>query len=151
MKVGIDTTKLITYKDWMVPLVRLDPRGGLFSQVHMQLAVEQALTSLNMKAEFQAGWLETEDPKSIDEHIILCAFTTRVVLSHLRLVFDSCQQKDGHPLEAVFEILTQDVQTEVPTMKRQKRADRLHKRPNPFMCFKGSEDDPKTRRPTSWM
>ena len=97
MKVGVDARKLQEYTGWMLPLVRLDPRGGLFTQIHMQLATEAALTSLNLKAEFQAGWLDTSDPQNHEEHVILCAFTTRVAMAHLRLAFDSCMSVDGHP------------------------------------------------------
>ena len=93
MKVGIDIPSLVTRLPLLRLLVAVDPRGGIFLQKHMANSIDDALGKLlGMKGVFLATCTNYEQK-------------TRVMLSHVRICFDSCHEDNDHPLKDLLDII----------------------------------------------
>ena len=105
MKVGIDIPSFVKWLPLLRLLVAVDPRGGIFLQKHMANAIDDALgKSPGMKGVLLAKCTHDEQktPAEILD-IIACKF--RVLLSHVRICFDSCHEDNDHPLRDLFDII----------------------------------------------
>jgi hypothetical protein len=133
-KVGIDVVKLKASEPVILELVQLDTRGGFFSQGDLVAAVLAAI----QPGSFASAMAAKRMP--MDELVTIMCYKLRVMLSHVRYAFDS--QRPGtldHPLQEVFAIMDSPTH-QGGTARKQRRLDRLGRRPNPFICFRGAAD-----------
>ena len=137
MKIGLDRAKLQEHIGLLGDLIRLDARGGLFSQVDMETALAKLLGNAR-----ELGKPLGSDPAGDAEGLRLMAYKIRVMLSHVRITHDGASKTDKlHNLQPLFEVMTAaDARGEVTHAKKLRRTERLQLRPHPFLAFRSSGD-----------
>ncbi len=138
MKVGIDLTELTRSKQLLENLVRLDVRGGLYLQSHLASAVRAIIEEDRSKNLFMAKTISHLKP--YEELVETIAYKMRVMLSHVRLSYDSSKNDEHHSLASIFEIM-KDPPSCSNDARRSRRQQRLMSRPRPFVCFRPSEGE----------
>ena len=131
MKTGISISQLQEHHVMMCGLMRLDPRGGLFAQSHVQAALLETFDKARLLAHAVDAGMQS------DEFVGLVAYKIRVVCSHVRNAHDNTVDAEQHPLAAIFCIL-QDSNASSDSC-RVRRSQRLDKRPHPFSAFRVEE------------
>ena len=155
MKVGIDVKLLASSAKLLQELVTIDPRGGFFIQKHVAKALEKSLDA-DSQSQLLARTLEFA--KTLPEVFELLGYKVRVMLSHLRLTFDSSSDDPNHPLASIFQVMKEGASGAAASSsldaRKSRRQARLATRPNPFVCFRGDpeeEVEKKTDQPTKVM
>ena len=138
-KSGLDQELLVKHARMASELMKVDARGGLFSQKLMCAALAAALSAAKTDAELVLRTLHTGKDK--DEVLQLMAYRLRVLLSHYRVKFDNGSQDEE--LQAVFSHMDGGTNA-VWTAKQARRAARLAKRPHPFKHYQGKSVDDDT-------
>ena len=139
-KKNIDNKKLAAAIGMLTEFVRIDPRGGYFSQKVMGRAVTMTLTD---DPEFTKHLVEQGCGPT--EGFALVAYKTRVELAHLRLKFDGKKEGDEpSPFDEVYNIMKNSAKTD-GSYKKDRRSDRLgithpSNRPHPFINFRGDNE-----------
>ena len=110
--------------------------GGCFAHALFEVAVTQAVASPEFEKRCMEEW---QKPQA--EVLGLITYKLRVMCSHVRLVFDCCStDRQAHPLGELFMKMSEPKDEHGSNMRRQRRAERLSKRQNPFICFRSTED-----------
>ena len=110
--------------------MKVDGRGGIFFQEHVNAALAQTLDPAIV------ALAATGNSKTIGETIGLLAYKCRVMCSHLRACHDNrSSEQDDHSLQDVFQLMGAGEQKF--SAKRRKRDARLT-REHPFVCFRGA-------------
>ena len=136
-KTGVNLEQLSKTTKLLCDLVRLDPRGAIFSQADVSKALHVVVNDPRFLTLNSEKW---QQPESDARE--LTAYTVRVICSHMRICYDSCKDLANHALSQVFEIMT----SAQPSSKQQhfrvkRRHHRLTKRQNPFVCFRVEENN----------
>ena len=108
MATGIDLTLLRLNSHMLGALIRIDPRGGYFAQEHIEKTLI-GITAPEELLKLLETAKETLEAGSILEVIGKMAYHIRVMLAHVRHIYDSfipCEEKP-HPLQPLFSIMTQ--------------------------------------------
>ena len=111
------------------------------------MALEREGTSEDMASK------KTADMQSSSEVHSLVAYKLRVALAHVRKLFDTCTDFEGHPLAPMFAILRRPKDDDVQS-KRRRLDQRMGSRVHPFPSFRkpnqesddddaAQEEDPK--------
>ena len=101
-KVGIDLHELEKMIPMLSNLCRVDPRGGIFSQPMLSAAISSALQQ-SLEFEFLCNHLQK--PRAEVEELF--AYKLRVMLAHVRVVFDTSVH-NGHQLEVLLRLLKEE-------------------------------------------
>ena len=125
---------LLQSKGMMLDLLRLDPRGGVFSQTTMCEALRTALAEFNTLDQFVDKGDKT---KSDAELLMMCAYKLRVMCAHVRQKFDKGTLKNEEFWE-LFEVMRESASSRE---RRGRRLERVLDRPNPFMMFRTDEEE----------
>ena len=126
MKVGIETQKLLEWKPLLTALVRIDRRGGYFSQRTLATTLQTSLDNEHLADRFCANTLASG--RSHLEQYQVVTYKLRVMLSHIRLKFDGGVKDDR--FKEIYDILANK-----SFAKRQRRSERVAT-DNPFVCFR---------------
>ena len=113
-------------------LLRVDARGGFFTHGHMVAAVEAVWKGQQQNLE-----------GTTEDCVELISYKLRVMLSHVRNVFDSCADRDQHKLNRLFGIRSSppDPEAHKSDDRKIRRTGRALKRLSPFICYRGEGDD----------
>ncbi len=135
-KVGLNMEILTANSDMMLPLVNIDNRGGIFGQSALTEALRLVVRSDNLELLLTAKTLIHN--KTMDETLALMAYKVRVMLSHVRVKFDSHVAGTACPpgFDKIFETMSMPRPT---TSRRTRRMERLSSRPNPFLHFRAED------------
>lgn len=131
-----DQVALLSAKGFLLELVQLDPRGGVFSHGDMTAGLAGAIQTMQQRSAFPASEEDFEDTVGV------MSYRARVMTSHLRQSFDSSTHHEAHALAELFAVMRPGAWS--PESKRTRRDDRLHVRPHPFLNFReqmASDDD----------
>jgi hypothetical protein len=101
MKVGRNPEKILMYKELLMGLFTLDPRGGHFLQGDVEQSVEKAVTDASLMDGF--GRLAAAAGRSIDEMRNMIAYKIRVMCSHAREMASNCD--DASPLKDLYDMV----------------------------------------------
>ena len=87
MKAGINCPLLVRAADVLKALLRIDPRGGVFSQGMLTEAFETCLGASGLRE--TAVMAAMAEGKGLGEWCCLTMYRVRVMLAHIRMKFDS--------------------------------------------------------------
>ena len=132
-KVGIDVPKLLENVKLLTDLVKLDSRGGILAQADCTEALQ---TVLQQDADAQSTMYghAIDGMENASETVALTAYMVRVMLSHVRSLFDSNRSAD-HPLQALFSCMRSPGDS-----RKVRRTDRLVERQHPFLAYRTEPD-----------
>ena len=122
-------------------LVKLDTRGGFFSNGDLVAAVKASVVDKAGEVAMQAKALEAHKP--LEDMYLMIAYKIRVMLSHVRYACDT-HSGDAHPLKLLFDLMIDGPAPTTPLSdpRRMRRTERLgNKRPHPFTCFRPADDE----------
>jgi len=125
-------------------LIRLDSRGGLFSQPTMKEGLRLSLMADGLLPTFHKYSSAEYGP---EEQLGMAGYKMRVALNHLRSLFDGGSVAAF--LQPHFELMRQS-RPQVQSAKCVRRAERLQARPHPFPHFRSQdaeEDDDDSQAP----
>ena len=128
----LDNEQLHEAAPMLEGMVKLDSRGGYFSQCDMKKGVQQAIESNSLEASLVAAC--GHQAHNIDEACSIMAYKLRVMLAHIRRKFDAGTEHTW--LSSMFEHMKE--QSKDPA--NNKRVERLGSRPNPFLHFRSSPE-----------
>lgn len=135
MKVGINLDLLAHASNMITSLVEIDNRGGIFIQQHMGKALLSIFAEDDHKNNLIARTLHMQKPyEEIVDHI---AYRVRVMLSHIRIVFDASGEDKHHPLASIFSVMNKP--NTLFDARKVRRQQRLNNRPHPFLCFRAAD------------
>ena len=131
-KVGINREALKLAIGLITELVKLDPRGGYYSQKHMEDAVGNSVQG--EMEEFEKHVVETGFTKP--QTIAVVGYKIRVMLSHLRIIHDSTKEGDDpSDFDDLYKMMK--VPKEKQLARNSRRGARLKTdRPHPFINFR---------------
>ena len=92
MKTGTNVQLLLKNSFALLPFIQLDPKGGYFGQLDMVAGMEMAFEKTDDAEETLRGQIYAKADLHMehgDEAIKLTIFKIRVMLAHMRLIFDS--------------------------------------------------------------
>ena len=135
---GIVMNELVQGVPLLSGLLAIDPRGGYFTQVHMLLAIQQALEATASTADFIKM---APDDNTYEGSCEIVSYKTRVMLSHVRTAYDTCVDKETHELKYLFEIMDNAPKKGPMSATKARRLKRLAARPNPFICFRKDDEN----------
>ena len=151
MAVGLNHALLVQAAPLLEDLLRLDSRGGIFSQTHLQTALSNAVAETDSQAKFMA-----KKPLAVNEQKdweALCAYRIRVMLAHLRIAYDNnITSGEEHVLKTLLDHIGPAAASQTPgSAKRARRHERALNRPNPFVHWRdlaGDEEPEESEVPT---
>ena len=130
-KSGINNDRLRIALGMLIAFVKLDRRGGIFSQPVMERSVTSTVGDDEQfkKHSVEAGF----DPR---EACGIVAYKIRVMLSHLRIKHDTCKEcDDPSAFDAAYSLMK--VPKDLHEQKKTRRDSRLSSsRPHPFIHFR---------------
>ena len=140
-KIGINIGQLSESLLMLHDLVKLDTRGGFFSNGDLVAAVKASVVDKAGEVAMQAKALEAHKP--LEDMYLMIAYKIRVMLSHVRYACDT-HSGDAHPLKLLFDLMIDGPAPTTPLSdpRRMRRTERLgNKRPHPFTCFRPADDE----------
>ncbi len=144
MQIGRNIGLLTKSKSMLADLVRIDGRGGFFTQSHISSALKAALDVGDWNAMLLGKTIGEQ--RTEDEILGLISYKIRVMLSHVRIIYDAHDPQQGrHALQDIFEVISGAAKIpQVMDARKARRMDRISRRPNPFVCFRQAEQSAKT-------
>ena len=141
MKGAPDMVMLQTAAPRLMPLIELDKRGAIFSQVTVARALDIVLEAHGLKPTFHmfSSQAEGECPLSDDEQVKLAAYKIRCMLHHIRAKFDAEAKVPW--LEDCFAMMKEAAKSGGHGKDAARRAERLGSRPHPFPFFRDPEPE----------
>ena len=97
MKAGVNLDMLERLSPMLLSLVELDRRGGIFTQTDVEKAVSNVFATNGKTAEA----ILAESPAcgiAAPDVVSLISYKVRVMLAHVRHVFDACTDVSSHRL-----------------------------------------------------
>ena len=139
-KIGMNTGQLSDSLLVLADLVKLDTRGGFFSNGDLVAALKASVGNKAGEAATQANALQAHKP--LEEMYLLMAYKIRVMLSHVRYAFDA-HSGGTHPLNMLFDLMLEGPSPATPPSDSRKlrRTERLGRRLHPFICFRPADDE----------
>ena len=78
-----------------------------------------------------------DEQKTLAEILEIIAYKFRVMLSHVRICFDSCHEDNDHPLKDLFDIIKdQGSAVEASTSKKAQAHREVGQKASPFVCVR---------------
>ena len=136
-KTGFDQRLLEKHSDMASGLMKVDSRGGLFSQRLVFSALRRVLLAEDVDPVLVKSTLDSGHDK--DAVIQVMAYRLRMLLGHYRATFDNGAEDEN--LNNVFCLMNGDKGPTWSTAKQSRRAKRLAQRPHPFRNYQSSCTD----------
>ena len=127
-KTGIDTARLAELDEYLDGFLELDPRGGYIGQTDLKSAVMSFASKDKYVGAFLHMYAELGH-QSLASAVSAFAYTTRVMLSHVRIRYEKTADKTQAPSvwQRLFNLITDHQQLPTPTKPNDK---------NPFVAFR---------------
>ena len=137
MKKGICAAGLLQWQALLISLITLDPRGGFFSQLDMENAIEKVYDDSTPETKEKAQQMAADDVRTLKAFLARLAYIIRVMLVHTRSKYKK-SDKDTEFAQLFACIAAPVAHAQTRGSSSAKADKKVHA--NPFLNFRDEEE-----------